>query len=61
MESKTTFVGSNGAVKLDAEATVHLSYAFVVNPWDSEVNEALRLNHPFNDGDVLWIFFQNRF
>ena len=61
VKSKTAFVGSNGAIKLDAEATVHLSYAFVVNPWDSEVNQTLWLNHPFNDGDVLWIFFQYRF
>ena len=61
METKTTFVGSNGTIELNSESTVDLGFACVINPWDAEMDEALWLDNPFNNGDVLWIFLKNRF
>ena len=60
METETALVGSNGAVELNAEATVDLRVARVVNPRNTEVDEALGFDNTLHDGDVRWIGLKNR-
>ena len=53
MEAQTALVGPDGAVELNAEATVHMNLAGVVNPRNAEDDRALRLDHALQDGMLL--------
>ena len=49
MEAQTALVGADGAVHLDAEAAIHLDFAAVVDPRNTEDDDALRLHNPIED------------
>ena len=49
VESETALVRTDRGVELDAEAAVDLDFALVVDPGDSELDEALRLDYTVED------------
>ena len=53
MEAQTAFVWAYGTVELYPVTDVDMHLALVVNPWDTERNDALRLNKTF---DKLCLF-----
>ena len=55
VESESTLVGANGTVELNTEATVDVDFTCIVGPGHTEMDEALRLDHALNNGNVLWI------
>ena len=49
METQTAFIGSDRTAHLHAEPAIDLDLAFVILPWNTERDHALRLNHSLQD------------
>ena len=49
MEADSALVGPDGAVHLHTETPVDVDFTFVVEPWDTEHDDALRLRYAFED------------
>mmetsp|Transcript_5425 Transcript_5425/g.13651 ORF Transcript_5425/g.13651 Transcript_5425/m.13651 type:complete len:260 (-) Transcript_5425:110-889(-) len=60
METKSTLVGSNGRVVLDAIATVHLFTPLLIDPANTKLNDTLRLHESRHHRNVLGISFKDR-
>src|SRR6185369_4078206 len=58
MESEPSLVRPEGAIHLDAKPAVYLDLTLVVDPWNPELNQPLRLNKAFKDLAVP-IFFMS--
>src|SRR5699024_4750794 len=63
METKSALVRSDGAVKLYAITTVYLNFTVIVNPWDTEHNNAFWFDDTFQKRCVLvfWFIVYNQF
>ena len=49
METKSTFVGTEGGVKLNSETTIDLHLAISILPGDTELDYTLRFCNPFKN------------
>ena len=52
VEADTSLVGTDGAVHLDAVATVDVDFAAVVRPGDTEHDDSFGLYDPFHDFEI---------
>ena len=61
MEAQSALVGADGAVHLDAETTVDLNVALIVEPGHAEHDDALGLDNSFEQtrGLIFGMFAQN--
>ena len=53
MQTQTALVGADCGVELNAEAAVYANLALVVNPRNTELKHALRLNDALHDAVLL--------
>ena len=62
METEAALVRSNCGVELDAVSTIDLDVAGVINPWDTEHNNALWLNKTLKQSGFLelWMCVKRR-
>ncbi|MNP33469.1 hypothetical protein D3C76_1267100 [compost metagenome] len=49
METKSAFVRSDSAVELNAEPTVYLNFALIINPRYAECDQSFRLDDSFKN------------
>jgi hypothetical protein len=59
MESAAAFVWTNGGVILDTETTIDTHFRLIIHPWNTEDDDTLGFKKLLEDGDILWILFEN--
>ena len=57
METKTTLIRSDSAVKLYTISLVYLNNALVIYPWNAEGNDSFRLYKTLQKGHAAVFFF----
>src|SRR4051794_33757925 len=53
MKTQASFIRADSAVHLDTKSAVNLEFALIINPWNAERDDALRLCHALKNFCLL--------
>ena len=59
MEAKTALVRANCTIHLNAESTIYVKLTFIIIPWNTELNDALSLDHGTDYREIFRVGLDN--